>query len=153
MRTRATGPGRLWRGTGATALDAASIASTPRSGMAAVPEDDDEVPNQPDPWGWDWQDGVTYATRGEQDPQPAVATSPPRLSPLRPPASPLRPATPPSAEGARKFVDYKMDPAPSWGGDQPEKNFKEYHRNLHLWLVEAEARLPHNLIGKRIIPS
>eukprot|EP00438_Fugacium_kawagutii_P011007 Skav220594 [mRNA] locus=scaffold2744:89020:94746:+ [translate_table: standard] len=44
-----------------------------------------------------------------------------------------------------------MEPAPSWGGEVPEKNYKEYHRNLQLWLVEAEARLPHNLIGKRII--
>ena len=46
-----------------------------------------------------------------------------------------------------------MDPAPSWGGDSPEKQYKEYHRNLLLWLVEAEARLPTNLIGKRIIDS
>ena len=46
-----------------------------------------------------------------------------------------------------------MDPAPVWGGDQPEKNWKEYHRNLQLWLVEAEARLPHALIGKRILDS
>ena len=53
----------------------------------------------------------------------------------------------------RRHVDYRLDPAPVWGGDLPEKNFKEYHRNLQLWLVEAEARLPHNLIGKRIIDS
>lgn len=52
----------------------------------------------------------------------------------------------------KKFVD-RLDPAPSWDGQQPEKQFKEYHHNLLLWLVEAEARLPHNLIGKRIIDS
>ena len=44
-----------------------------------------------------------------------------------------------------------MDPAPVWGGEQPEKNWKEYHQNLQLWLVEAKARLPHALIGKRIL--
>ncbi|CAJ1384566.1 unnamed protein product [Effrenium voratum] len=61
-----------------------------------------------------------------------------------------RPTTPTASE-SRKFFDYKMDPAPSWGGDQPEKNWKEYHRNLQLWLIEAESRLPPTLIGKRII--
>ena len=68
----------------------------------------------------------------------------------------VRPPTPAgSTTNARdrKFVDYKVDPAPSWGGDLPEKNYKEYIRNMKLWLVEAEARLPHNLIGKRIIDS
>ena len=66
-------------------------------------------------------------------------------------ASPVRPSspsgTPPygrrldgSEEGqARRFVDYKMDPAPAW--------------DLRLWLIEAEARLPANLIGKRIIDA
>lgn len=34
------------------------------------------------------------------------------------------------------------------GGDRPEKQFKEYHRNLLLWLVEAEARLLHNLMER-----
>ena len=53
----------------------------------------------------------------------------------------------------RKYVDCRLDPAPVWGGDQPGKNFNEYQRNLQLWLVEAEARLPHNLIGKRILDS
>ena len=57
------------------------------------------------------------------------------------------------ASGGRKYVDYRLDPAPSWTGDQPEKHYKEYIRNLQLWLVEAEARLPRNLIGKRIIDS
>ncbi|CAJ1429656.1 unnamed protein product, partial [Effrenium voratum] len=61
-----------------------------------------------------------------------------------------RPTTPTAGE-SRKFFDYKMDPAPSWGGDQPEKNWKEYHGNLQLWLIEAESRLPPTLIGKRII--
>ena len=40
-----------------------------------------------------------------------------------------------------------------FGGDDPEKNYKEHQRNLQLWLVEAEARLPPGLIGKRIIDS
>ena len=53
----------------------------------------------------------------------------------------------------KKHVDYRMDPAPVWGGDSPEKHYKEYLRNLQLWLVEAEARIPLNLIGKRIIDS
>ena len=69
---------------------------------------------------------------------------------------PPRPPTPAgSTQGreGRKHVDYRLDPAPSWGGDSPEKQYKEYHRNLLLWLVEAEARLPTNLIGKRIIDS
>ena len=68
-------------------------------------------------------------------------------------SSPVR--TPSNAKdgSVRKYVDYRLDPAPVWGGDQPEKNFKEYQRNLQLWLVEAEARLPHNLIGKRILDS
>lgn len=58
--------------------------------------------------------------------------------------------TPPASRdsaGGRKYVDYRLDPAPAWGGDQPEKHFKEYQRNLLLWLVEAEARLLHNLLG------
>ena len=69
---------------------------------------------------------------------------------------PPRPATPAASNSGReprKHVDYRLDPAPSWGGDAPEKQYKEYHRNLSLWLVEAEARLPTNLIGKRIIDS
>eukprot|EP00913_Durusdinium_trenchii_P021772 g20455.t1 len=53
----------------------------------------------------------------------------------------------------KKYVDYKIDPAPVWGGDDPERNYKELQRNLQLWLVEAEARLPPGLIGKRIIDS
>ena len=75
--------------------------------------------------------------------------------PFPPPRTPPVPPSPaPSATGGnKKYVDYKMDPAPSWTGDMPEKNYKEYHRNLQLWLVEAEARLPSNLIGKRIIDS
>ena len=71
-------------------------------------------------------------------------------------AAVLMPPTPAGLiSGTRdgKYVDYKVDPAPSWGGDLPEKNCKEYIRNMKLWLVEAEARLAHNLIGKRIIDS
>ena len=79
-------------------------------------------------------------------------------------ASPVRPrspsGTPPygrrgldgSDEGQnRRFVDYKMEPAPSWNGEHPESKYREYARNLKLWLIEAEARLPSNLIGKRIL--
>ena len=62
---------------------------------------------------------------------------------------------PPSAtsDSSRKHVDSGMDPAPVWGGDSPERHYKEYLRNLQLWLVEAEARIPSTLIGKRIIDS
>lgn len=42
----------------------------------------------------------------------------------------------------KKNMDYKIDPAPSWGGDM------EYIRSLQLWLVEAEACLPHSRITK-----
>ena len=84
---------------------------------------------------------------GDGDPWQSLRTPPRTPAPLPPPS----PA--PSASGSKKYVDYKMDPAPVWGGDMPEKNYKEYYRNLQLWLVEAEARLPSNLIGKRIIDS
>ena len=82
-------------------------------------------------------------------------------SPLRP-RSPAAPSTPPYGQGgldgsegqqARKFVDYKMDPAPSWNGEHPESEYREYARNLKLWLIEAEARLPPSLIGKRILDA
>ena len=53
----------------------------------------------------------------------------------------------------KRYVDYRIGPALSWGGDMPERNYKEYYRNFQLWLVEAETRLSHNLIGKRIIDS
>ena len=74
-------------------------------------------------------------------------------------AAAARPPTPTGsqagkeASGGRKYVGYRLDPAPSWSSDQPEKHYKEYIRNLQLWLVEAEARLPHKLIGKKIIDS
>ena len=81
-------------------------------------------------------------------------------------ASPLRPrspsGTPPygrrgldgSDEGqGRRFVDLKMEAAPSWNGERPESEYREYARNLQLWLIEAEARLPPNLIGGRIIDA
>ena len=78
----------------------------------------------------------------------AAAAAGPNLGPVEPP-----PSTPVAREPGKKFVDYRLDPAPTWDGSQPERLFKEYHRNLLLWLVEAEARLPHNLIGKRIVDS
>ena len=46
-----------------------------------------------------------------------------------------------------------MDPAPGWNGEHPEIEYREYARNLKLWLIEAEARLPPNLIGKRILDA
>ena len=46
-----------------------------------------------------------------------------------------------------------MEAAPSWNGEHPESEYREYARNLRLWLIEAEARLPPNLIGKRIIDA
>ncbi|CAE7724500.1 GIP [Symbiodinium necroappetens] len=52
---------------------------------------------------------------------------------------------------AKKFVDYRMESAPTWDGEMPETKYREYSRNLRLWLVEAVERLPGNLIGKRII--
>ncbi|CAE7558955.1 iscS [Symbiodinium pilosum] len=76
----------------------------------------------------------------------------------KPPRSPN--GTPPygrrgldgSEEGqARRFVDYKMEAAPSWNGEHPESEYREYARNLKLWLIEAEARLPPSLTGKRIL--
>ena len=88
-------------------------------------------------------DPVDSGLYEEPDPWAAAATA------IRPPT----PAGSQSGAREKKYVDYKVDPAPSWGGDMPEKNYKEYIRNLQLWLVEAEARLPHNLIGKRIIDS
>ena len=53
----------------------------------------------------------------------------------------------------RRYVDYRMDPAPSWDGEQPEQKFREYSRNLKLWLIEATETLPGGLIGKRIVDA
>ena len=44
-----------------------------------------------------------------------------------------------------------MEAAPSWDGERPEQQYKEYLRNLKLWLIEAQERLPGHLIGKRIL--
>ena len=51
----------------------------------------------------------------------------------------------------KKYHDYRVEPAPSWDGENPETEFRQYSRALKLWLIEAEARLPPNLIGKRIM--
>lgn len=125
-------PLRSWhRPTGAT------TGPVPAAEMSAAeldehePERDEE--NFPDPWA-----GVAATRSVPASPQRGLTT--PRSN---------REA--PAAE--RKHVDYRMDPAPVWGGDSPEKHYKEYLRNLQLWLVEAEARIPLNLIGKRIIDS
>ena len=85
-------------------------------------------------------------------------------SPLLQRRQPGSPRTPPyaaagldgSTEAAnggnsRKYVDYKMEAAPAWDGEHPEQQYKEYARNLKLWLIEAQERLPGNLIGKRIL--
>ena len=91
-------------------------------------------------------------------------------TPATPATSPIRrrspPTTPPpygdgldgsagagNPAGVRKYVDYKMEAAPSWDGERPEQMYREYARNLRLWLIEAEERLPQQLIGKRIIDS
>ena len=57
-------------------------------------------------------------------------------------------------DGAGKqCVDYRMDAAPSWHGEQPERKFQEYSRNLKLRLIETTERLPGELIGKRIVDA
>ncbi|CAE7227831.1 GIP, partial [Symbiodinium sp. CCMP2592] len=68
------------------------------------------------------------------------------------PLMPRRAASPRAAEGAagaseKKFVDYRMEAAPGWDGEQPEVRYKEYARNLKLWLIEATERLPGSLIS------
>ena len=40
----------------------------------------------------------------------------------------------------RHFVDYKMEAAPSWDGEQPEVKYKEHTRNLRLWLYSRQRR-------------
>ncbi|CAE7707824.1 unnamed protein product, partial [Symbiodinium necroappetens] len=60
-------------------------------------------------------------------------------------------AAPGTLPGGRKFVDYRMEPAPVWDGETPELKYREYAQNLRLWLVEAVERLPGALVGKRII--
>ncbi|CAE7633450.1 unnamed protein product, partial [Symbiodinium microadriaticum] len=76
------------------------------------------------------------------------------------PRSPTGAATPPYGDGldgsgaaTRRFADFKMDAAPRWDGERPESQYREYARNLRMWLVEALERLPPTLIGKRIIDS
>ena len=80
----------------------------------------------------------------------------------RTPTSPLRTRSPTAAvpysavaldgsgagvsQAARRFVDYKMESAPSWGGEWLEQQYREYGRKLKLWLIEARERLPSALI-------
>ena len=45
-----------------------------------------------------------------------------------------------------------MDCAPSWDGERPEQQYREYARKLKLWLIEATEQ-EGNLIGKRIIDA
>ena len=144
-------PPRTWsRGVGApTTQPAAMEATAPAHGHQEPAEPDRPLDSEQDD-GWDWQPPMAAATTALPT-VPPMPASPLRRSPTR---SPLRPGQPAIEDGGqRKHVDYRMDPAPVWGGEMPEKNFKEYQRNLALWLVEAEARIPHNLIGKRIIDS
>ena len=125
-------PPRTWRTTTGPAM-----ASSPVPSMAGGNpglEGDERPLDDPDPLGF--HDGE----RG----------TPPR-SPPRTVTSVI--ASGGDQNGQRKHVDYRMDPAPTWGGDLPERNFKEYHHNLQLWMVEAEARIPPSLIGKRILDS
>ena len=81
-----------------------------------------------------------------------------RRSPDAHPGSPVRPRSPApqygadgldgsgTAAGATRYVDYRMDPAPSWNGEWPEQQYREYARKLKLWLIEARERLPSALI-------
>ena len=104
------------------------------------------------------------ATTGDVTPSRRTG-APVASSPAPAPGSPLRPRSPGppyGAEGldgsgagaaARKYVDYRMDPAPSWNGEWPESQYREYARKLRLWLIEATERLPATLIGKRIIDA
>ena len=134
---------RFWRGgIGATTTSPApSMVAPPRSPAASPQRPDHQRPSPVHEPG-DYGEGHDH-----EDPWAAAATAAATL--VRPPT----PAGSTTNARDRKFVDYKVDPAPSWGGHLPEKNYKEYIRNMKLWLVEAEARLPHNLIGKRIIDS
>jgi hypothetical protein len=108
-----------------------------------------DFPPEPDPVGWGPQMASPVRSGNGALGTAGVAT----------PATPDRDGRGFASSGGstggdgKKYVDYRVEPAPAWGGDAPERNYKEYHRNLQLWLVEAEARLPHNLIGKRIIDS
>ena len=126
MQQRSQQPPRTWRGVGATTVNMPTASNSPSS-MA------------PRPGG---PQVGTLPTLDEMDPDPLGWHDPVNQRHLveTPPASR-------DSAGGRKYVDYRLDPAPAWGGDQPEKHFKEYHRNLLLWLVEAEARLLHNLLG------
>ena len=128
-------PSRNWRGVGATTVSSSPSASLPLRHDHT--RHDDPPIDQPDV--------LAVETNPWENQQQRVVT------PVRSPRSPFPAAADPAAP--RRHVDYRLDPAPVWGGDLPEKNFKEYHRNLLLWLVEAEARIPSNLIGKRIIDS
>ena len=38
-----------------------------------------------------------------------------------------------AGEGARKFVDYRMEAAPTWDGEMPQTKYREYSRNLYGW--------------------
>ena len=100
------------------------------------------------------------------DVAPSRRTGAPVASSSAPaPGSPVRPRSPGlpyGAEGldgsgagaaARTHVDYRIDPAPSWNGEWPESQYREYARKLKLWLIEATERLPATLIGKRIIDA
>eukprot|EP00435_Cladocopium_sp_Y103_P060316 s936_g22.t1 len=133
---------RNWRGVGATTTSGPETAATPPRSTTSVPSpghlrgsnnplrpdlDDEDDELRPDPWA--------------RAPQMTDAGA------LQMPLSVT------SDGSGRKHVDYRMDPAPVWGGDSPERHYKEYLRNLQLWLVEAEARIPTSLIGKRIIDS
>ncbi|CAE7830815.1 RE1 [Symbiodinium sp. CCMP2592] len=96
-----------------------------------------------------------------------AATSQPDRRPRTPGSSPIRarspaaPSTPPYGDGLdgsggggrRPFADFRMDAAPRWDGERPETQYREYARNLRMWLVEALERLPPTLIGKRIVDS
>eukprot|EP00439_Symbiodinium_sp_Y106_P086029 s529_g30.t2 len=96
------------------------------------------------------EESLREEVRQEVREPPAGGSSP--VMPSRRAVSP-RGAAGAGASSEKRFVDYKMEAAPTWDGEQPETKYKEYARNLKLWLIEATERLPGSLIGKRIIDA
>ena len=96
----------------------------------------------------------------------STAAEPEQARRTRPDASPIRPrsptgaTTPPYGDGldgsgaaSKRYADFRMEAAPRWDGERPESQYREYARNLRMWLVEALERLPPTLVGKRIVDS
>ena len=94
------------------------MVAPPRSPAASPQRPDHQRPSPVHEPG-DYGEGHDH-----EDPWAAAATAAATL--VRPPT----PAGSTTNARDRKFVDYKVDPAPSWGGHLPEKNYKEYIRNM-----------------------